>query len=260
MRFPLTDYLHRIRLESAPTADLEGLKQLHHAQFLNIPFENLDIQLGRPIRLDTRSLVEKLIYKRRGGYCFELNGLLLIALQALGFQANPLLARVHLEDPPSGLTHQVNAVQLEAGTWLVDAGFGASGPRFPLLLEDGWSQLQSGFGFRVMKSDPYGWMVQSLDPTWKNSYSVEERRVFGSDIEVANFYTSHSPQCHFTTTRTVSIPTDDGRISLHNQVLTIVRGGSSLVHELAESETFAVLAAEFGIDLEAKFSDFKSIA
>ena len=81
MEFPLTDYLQRIGLDSVPAPDWEGLRHLHHAQFFSIPFENLDIQLGQLIKLDSRSLIDKLIYKQRGGYCFELNGLLLMALE-----------------------------------------------------------------------------------------------------------------------------------------------------------------------------------
>ena len=259
MEFPLADYLQRIGLDSVPAADRQGLSQLHHAQFFSIPFENLDIQLGRLIKLDSRSLIDKLIYKKRGGYCFELNGLLLMALETLGFSARPLLARVHLEDPPSGRTHQVNAVQLGSETWLIDAGFGAGGPRFPMLMKDGWSHMQGGVGFRVLRKEPYGWIVQSWESSWKDSYSFEEGWVSGPDIEVANFYTSHSPQSHFTTMRTVSKPTDNGRTSLQNQVLTILHGDSEQVREVEESETLDVLAREFGLNLTVNFSDFRPV-
>jgi N-hydroxyarylamine O-acetyltransferase len=259
MEFPLADYLRRIGLDSAPAPDLEGLRRLHEAQFFNIPFENLDIQLGKAIRLDSTSLVNKLIHNRRGGYCFELNGLLLMALKALGFTARPLLARVHLSNPPSGKTHQINAVQLESGTWLLDAGFGAGGPRFPMRLEDGWSDERNGFGFRIFRENSYGWMVQSRESAWKDSYSFEENHVYGPDIEVANFFTSHSPQSHFTTMRTVSRPTTHGRISLQNQSLTVIEDGSKQVRLVEESETLALLSREFGINLNVNFSDFKPV-
>jgi N-hydroxyarylamine O-acetyltransferase len=259
MEFPLTDYLKRIGLDSAPTLDLEGLKQLHRAQFFAIPFENLDIQLGKEIGLDSRTLVEKLIHGQRGGYCFELNGLLLMALKTLGFNARPLLARVHLDDPPSGRTHQLNAVELGSETWLVDAGFGAGGPRIPMLLKDGWTHRQDGYGIRISKKHPYGWIMQSRESTWKDSYSFEDSWVSAADIEVANFYTSHSPQSHFTTMRTISKPITGGRISLANQVLTVIQGDSKRVLEVDESETLNVLAREFGLDLAVEFSDFLSV-
>ena len=259
MKFPLTDYLKRIGLDSAPASDWEGLRQLHRAQFFTIPFENLDIQLGKTIKLDSRSLIEKLIHRRRGGYCFELNGLLLMALQTLGFNARPLLARVHLDDPPSGRTHQLNAVQLGSETWLADAGFGAGGPRIPMLLKDGWTHKLDGYGIRIAKKHPYGWIMQSWESTWKDSYSFEDSWASAADIEVANFFTSHSPQSHFTTMRTVSKPITGGRISLANQVLTVIQGDSKRVLEVDESETFNVLAREFGLDLAVEFSDFLAV-
>jgi len=249
MKFPLAHYLDRIGLDATPAPDLEGLRQLHHAQFFSIPFENLDIQLGRPIELDPDKLIDKLIYRRRGGYCFELNGLLLLALKALGFEARPILARVHLGTPPSGRTHQINAVQLKSETWLVDAGFGAGGPRFPILLEDGWSQMQDDMGFRIRRFEPYGWMIQSWEYGWKDSYTFDEELVTEKDIEVANFFTSHSPQSHFTTMRTVSLPLAGGRISLQNQTFTHIQKGVKKERELEESETMDVLARKFGLEL-----------
>jgi N-hydroxyarylamine O-acetyltransferase len=260
MEFPLTDYLNRIGLCAIPVPDWEGLRQLHHAQFFSIPFENLDIQLGRPIELDPGKLIDKLIYGRRGGYCFELNGLLLLALKALGFEARPILARVHLSTPPSGRTHQINAVQLKSETWLVDAGFGAGGPRIPMLLKDGWTQVQDDSGFRIKKFEPYGWMMQSWESAWKDSYTFDEELVTERDIEMANFFTSHSPQSHFTTMRTVSLPLAGGRISLRNQTFTRIQKNVKQVRELEESETMDVLVREFGLKLDATFSQFKPVS
>jgi N-hydroxyarylamine O-acetyltransferase len=133
----LDAYLARVGLSAAPGVDENGLRELHDAQFHSIPFENLDIHLGREILLDPESLSKKLVGKLRGGYCFELNGLLLLAMNALGFTARPLLARVHLGDSPTSLTHQISLVSLEGRDWIVDAGFGAGGPRRPYLLKSG---------------------------------------------------------------------------------------------------------------------------
>ncbi|MCB1051631.1 MAG: arylamine N-acetyltransferase [Acidobacteria bacterium] len=259
MVFDLAIYLKRIGLGSEPSLDLAGLTQLHNAQFKAIPFENLDIQLGRSIQLDPESLWRKLVLQRRGGYCFELNGLLLLALRALGFEARPFLARVHLEDPPSGRTHQLNAVNLDAETLLVDAGFGAGGPRFPMLLADGWQRKEGHFGFRIRRQDPYGWLMQSWTGEWKDSYSFDEGWVTPQDIEVANFFTSHSPMSHFTQMRTVSRPLDTGRISLRNQTFTEIQGDQQDVREIPDSETLDLLRTRFAIDLDTPFAAFKPI-
>ena len=94
--FDLDAYLARIALKERPLADAEGLAMLQRSHRLAIPFENLDIILGRGIRIDSESVFAKLVTAKRGGYCFEHNRLFLDALTALGFEARPLLARVWL--------------------------------------------------------------------------------------------------------------------------------------------------------------------
>jgi N-hydroxyarylamine O-acetyltransferase len=259
--FDWSAYARRVGLEGRPAPDEDGLFRLHRAQFHAIPFENLDIQLGREIDLAPASLVAKLVERRRGGYCFELNGLLLLALRDLGYDARPLLARVHLESPPGGRTHQIDAVTLGERTWLMDAGFGAGGPRQPLVLEDGFEARGDGWGYRIERRAPWGWLMSTLDGTWKDSYSFDLGWVTPQDIAVGNFYTSHSPDTHFTRMRVVSRPTRDGRISLRNQTLTRVAAGRQTTEEVPEAgPTLALLEREFGIVLDASWEEFRPVA
>lgn len=271
MDFPWDAYAARIGLEGPVSRDEAGLEALHHAQFHAIAFENLDIHLGREIALDPKALVAKLVDRRRGGYCFELNGLLLLALRHLGFDARPLLARVHLHTPPSGRTHQLNAVTLADRTWLLDAGFGGGGPRRPLLLEDGWESHDGPWGFRIERRDPWGWLMSSReDGAWRESYSFDLGHVTAQDIAVANFFTSHSPLTHFTQVRVVSRPTAGGRISLRDQELTRAEGtvsddqgaGPPVPRISRETippgePTLEVLEREFGLRVEARFDQFR---
>ena len=92
-------YLRRVGLAAPPSVDLAGLLTLHFVHATTIPFENVDIQLGLPIRLDLGSLQAKLVQRRRGGYCFEHNTLLLRVLEALGYDVRPISARVRLGRP-----------------------------------------------------------------------------------------------------------------------------------------------------------------
>ena len=104
MTDPILDldaYLGRIRLSGAQGVNEDRLEALHRAQVYTIPFENFDILLGRGIALEPEALVDKLVHRRRGGYCFELNGLLRLALEASGFEVRRLLARVHMGRGPS---------------------------------------------------------------------------------------------------------------------------------------------------------------
>lgn len=261
MPFDWSAYARRVGLDAPPAADEDGLFRLHHAQFRSIPFENLDIQLGRTIDLAPEALVAKLVAGRRGGYCFELNGLLLLALRHLGHDVRPLLARVHLSTPPSGRTHQINAVTLGERTWLMDAGFGAGGPRQPLALEDGFEARGEFWGYRIERREPWGWLMSSLDGMWKESYSFDLGWVAPNDIAVANYFTSHSPDTHFTRMRVVSRPTADGRISLRNQTLTRIAGGRESVEQVPPgTATLDLLEREFGIVVPgARFEDFRPV-
>ena len=118
--FNKDEYLKRINFEGTISNNFEFLKSLHHAQQRTIPFENFDICLGKNINLEPEALVQKLIKNKRGGYCFELNGLFLLALKSFGFKARALLGRVHITGEPTGRGHQVTLVAIEGKKWLVD--------------------------------------------------------------------------------------------------------------------------------------------
>jgi len=260
--FPMAAYLKRIGLQREPLANRNGLFELHRAQFFHIPFENFDIQLGHEIGLDPMHLFDKLINRQRGGYCFELNGLLLMALKELGFQARPLLARVHLNGSPGGRTHQLSEVTLGSQTWLVDVGFGAGGPRQPLQLgteEETWVE---GFGYRMRNISPWGAMLETYDDgIWKPSYSFDLGYAGPGDIAMGNFYTSHSPDTHFTQSRTASLPVPHGRISLRNFDLTYLRKGEKQVTRIQPGQAYLeALKTHFGIDLGADYSALKPLA
>ena len=117
-------YLRRINYAGDTSPTVENLKALHHSHFRTIPFENFDILLGRGIDLSPDGIFRKLVLKRRGGYCFELNGLFLMALRAFGFDARALLARTHVTGTPSGRGHQIALVTVGEERWIVDVGFG----------------------------------------------------------------------------------------------------------------------------------------
>jgi N-hydroxyarylamine O-acetyltransferase len=137
------------------------LEALHRTQVSTLPFENFDILLGRGIALAPTALCHKLVHRARGGYCFELNGLLLMALQAIGFEARALLARVHLTGTPSGREHQLTLVTLQGRDWIADVGFGGFGPRAPLPLECNRPTTHEGQTFRLMEAGPFGVMLQA---------------------------------------------------------------------------------------------------
>lgn len=126
MAFAIDDYLERVHYSGRiePTAKL--LERIRRAQAYRIPFENFDILLGRGVSLEPTTIFDKLVRRVRGGYCFELNGLFLMALQAIGFDARSLLARVHLNGALTGRSHQLILVTVQGQEWLAESRFTCS--------------------------------------------------------------------------------------------------------------------------------------
>ena len=156
--FDRNAYLQRINYMGETPPTLSTLKALHHEQLYTIPFENFDIQLGRGIDLAPRAIFDKLVHQMRGGYCFELNGLFLMALKAFGFEVRPLLGRVHITGTPTGRGHQIELVTIAGEQWIADVGFGAGTPRTPIFLEVDRPTSYAGQTVRLVNADPWGIM------------------------------------------------------------------------------------------------------
>src|SRR4051794_35005419 len=159
----LDAYLARVGYagELRPTAAV--LAALHRAHATHIPFENLDVLLGRPIRLDLEGLQAKLVRGRRGGYCFEQNVLFAAVLEQVGFRLTRLAARVRFGAAgPRPRTHMLMRVEADGRPWLADVGFGGEGLLEPLPLAPGRVARQSYWSYRVVQEDGGVWALQSL--------------------------------------------------------------------------------------------------
>ena len=167
--FPKEEYLARIKHTEKINKTIKSVASIQNAQLMTIPFENFDICLNRIIRLEPDCIIEKLLRHKRGGYCFELNALLLMALKSFGFSVRPLLARVHLSGKPTGRGHQVSLVELRGEQWLVDAGFGALTPAQPIPLIYEHVILSNNQSYRLIEDDFFTYMLQSKhEDEWKN--------------------------------------------------------------------------------------------
>ena len=255
--FPCDQYLERIGLVQPVEVSAECLRALHRAQLTSLPFENFDICLGRGVDVSAQGILAKLIGQRRGGYCFELNGLLLMALEAFGFEARALLGRVHLSGPPTGRSHQVSLVTLDKRQWLVDAGFGTNTPRAPIPLTPDTPLHIGDQTLRLVENARYGIMLQSLmGAQWVNLYSVDFTTVCEGDIQMANHFTSTWPGLHFTTSRMAALATPEGQISLSDFTLKIRRGDTTSEQLLPPGAAYlAALEEHFGVVLEASYED-----
>jgi N-hydroxyarylamine O-acetyltransferase len=273
MPFDLSAYLDRIGLSSAPPPTVGGLAQLVRAHRLAIPFENLDIPLGRGISIDPDAVFDKLVTRRRGGYCFEQNALLDRAVNALGVEGRPLLARVWLgvegDDDVPPLTHQLELVHLDGAPWIIDGGFGGSYcPPMPLTEGESGSGPE-GARHRLRRHDRFEWMLERIGPDahtdgrggggpdWQRQYSFTLMDVHLADRELSNHWTATRPDTRFTSLVIASRVTADGFVSLNGLVLREGRGAQEACETLLDSAAALhdALDSRFGIALERSDAD-----
>ena len=233
----------------------EGLATVHHAQAHTIPFENFDIALGRDIDLKPEAIFQKLVRSPRGGYCFEINGLLTMALCALGFDVRRALGRVHYRGEPTPRTHQVAIATVEGQRWLCDVGFGGGCLRTPLPLIFDQPQEQESDVFRLVQDPVWGSMAQTLQGgDWRNLYSFDLTHVGPADIVMANYFTSTHPASFFTANRVATRPTPHGRVSLLNNELREVSFGQETARTVCGGQDYLdTLSHRFGIVLDAPY-------
>jgi N-hydroxyarylamine O-acetyltransferase len=248
--FDLEAYLGRIGYAGARAATAAVLDAVHLAHASTVPFENLDIHLGRGIRLDLESLQAKLVRDRRGGYCFEQNTLLAAALSALGFAVTPLLARVRMgPHRQTAREHMVLRVEAGGGEYLADVGFGAGGLLRPVPLEAGPVFHQFAWSF-CLGREPDVWVLRSLEPGgWLDLYAFTLEPQLPVDFEVSNWYTSTHPNSLFVRTLTAQRTSPSARFTLRNRELTVAREGGSTTRTLGDDELLRVLAETFDIHL-----------
>ena len=263
--FDLDAYFARIGYDGPGTPSLETLRaiQLLHPQA--IAFENLNPLLGIPVRLDIGSLQEKLIRSRRGGYCFEHNGVLLQVLRALGFRVTCLAARVVWNQPNADVpprSHMLLKVELADGTYLADVGFGMS-PTGPLRLAPEIEQRTPHETFRLVRTDPIFTLQCKLKEEWTSFYCFDLQEQAPIDYQVANHYVSTWPTSHFVQSLIAARATPDGRYGLRNNRLSIHRlpvhqtMGESEQRTLGNTrEVTAALSDLFGVTVpdEAAFA------
>jgi N-hydroxyarylamine O-acetyltransferase len=242
-------YLARIGAARPERADLPALRALQERQLLSVPFENLSIHLGEPIELTEAALFEKLVGRRRGGFCYELNGGFAALLTALDYRVTLLAARVHT---PVGLgppfDHLALRIDLDE-PWLVDVGFGSLS-RQPLRLDLDTAALQTDADGRFqIVALPDGDLDVMLND--QPQYRLEPRPRALADFTPTCWWQQTSPRSHFTQTLVCSLPTAHGRVTLSGRRLVRTRGTARDEQLLtSDAEVLAAYRTEFGIELQ----------
>jgi N-hydroxyarylamine O-acetyltransferase len=242
-------YLDRVGVTVPGACDAASLRTLHRAHQLSVPFENLSIHLAEPISLDEGDLIGKIVYRRRGGFCYELNGAFALLLEALGAQVSQVAARVYGKaglGPP--FDHLALIVRLAdgSGPWLADVGFGNHGD-YPLLLDSREDQDDPGGRFRLADA-PVGDIDVLKDGTLQ--YRIETRERVLADYVATCWWQQTSPLSHFTRSTICSRRTAEGRVSISGRTFIQTRGATRIEQQLETDD--ALLAAyrdHFGIVL-----------
>lgn len=246
----LDEYFKRIGLTAAGPADLDTLHRLHAAHVTAIPFENLDILLGCGISLNADRLRDKLIARRRGGYCFEQNTMFLAVLRELGFRATAMEARVRAGSTIlRPRTHMVLVVELNGEPWLADVGFGGDGLFEPIPMTGETPVLSSGVRHRVVTEGDLRVLQMRRAADWEDQYAFAIQPVHPVDFEVANWYTSTYPQSPFVRTLTAQRTTRDVRYILRYPTYTEIRQSGIQSREISRTELMPLLRDVFLIEL-----------
>jgi N-hydroxyarylamine O-acetyltransferase len=237
-------YLARIGADRPARPDDDALRELHLRHLLTVPFENLSIHLGEDMVLEEDALVAKVVDRRRGGFCYELNGAFATLLTALGYDVELLAARVVVD---GGLSVPYDHMALRVGPWLADVGFG-SHSHFPLRLDERGDQDDPGGVFRIEET-PEG----DLDviKNGKPEYRLETRARTLRDFEIGCWWNRTSPKSHFTRSLVCSMLTGSGRITLSGRTLIRTVNGERRERDLTDDEqVLDAYRTWFGIDLD----------
>jgi N-hydroxyarylamine O-acetyltransferase len=247
------EYLKRIRIKKTENLSFSFLSNLLEQHLFNVPFENLDISEGKKIVLEEKRLYEKIVVNRRGGYCYELNGLFCWLLRSLGFSVSMASAQVYIpaiDRFTPEFDHMVLLVDLEK-YYLVDVGFGDIF-RKPIALPNGKSKDISGsYRLQPVGSNQKTLILQKKEKSeWQTVYSFTTHPRVLSDFEEMNEFNQSSPESHFTQQTICSIATKNGSVSLSDNFLTIIDEGSKIKIKIISSEDFHhKLWDNFGIQL-----------
>ena len=242
-------YLNRVGATGPAVCDAASLRTLHRAHQLTVPFENLSIHLAEPISLDERDLIDKIVRRRRGGFCYELNGSFALLLEALGAQVSRVAARVYGEaglGPPFDHLALIVRPADGSGPWLADVGFGSHSD-YPLSLESRDDQDDPAGRFRLADAEAGDIEVVK---DGRPQYRIEMRERSLADCVPTCWWQQTSPLSHFTRGTICSRLTPGGRVTISGRTLIQTKDGTRTEQHLdTDDDLLAAYRDHFGIEL-----------
>jgi N-hydroxyarylamine O-acetyltransferase len=250
--FDLDAYLARIGWRGSLEPSLETLKGLTRAHITRIPFENVDVLLGRGIRIDLDSVASKLVAAGRGGYCFEHGTLFQAVLERLGFTVSAHAARVIVvvSKHQSPRTHMFLTVDVDGERVVVDPGFGGHTALVPVPLREG-AEVRDGSDRHRMVRHEGEWVLEAeVDGTMTALWTSTLEPQLPIDFQLANHWVSTAAASPFVNRLMLRALTASGRTSVMNRDVTVVNTGKTEKYQLADRQALrALLREDFGFDL-----------
>lgn len=247
-------YLDRIGYHGPLDGSAATLAELQECHLHTVPYENLDILRRIPLSLEVEKVYDKIVVRRRGGYCFELNALFGWLLRELGYPVTDLFARFWRDEPnkPPKRRHHVLKVEAEGESYLCDVGVGGIVPCRPIRMIEGLEHEQSDECYKL-ELDPYfGWMLCELKRgEWQQLYSFTEEPQLPKDYTMASYWCENAPDSIFLHDAMVAIRTKEGRNTIAGKEFRIFTSdGVHVVTPQTEEEYNEALRTYFGIVIE----------
>lgn len=249
--FDLRSYCSRIGYDGPVAADFATLKRMMRSQLRSVPFENLDVQAGRVVSLVPEEICSKILGMRRGGYCYEVNGIFAMAIGAVGIPYRFVAARPMTYPVRRPKTHMALVAEVDGGRWLCDLGFGSFGIREPVNLE--WLDraiVQDCETFRLSRVSAADYLLQSLnDGAWKNLYEFNLCPQEWVDFEPANFMNSTHPDSIFVRNLIVVMQNESGKDVLTSYAIKSVTKGRTIETKIQPEAIPALLLRMFSLSI-----------
>ena len=251
----ISRFFQRIGLD--PNTNIEKtaefLGKIQTACVLNIAYENLDILENKPIELSPDALYDKIVLRGRGGYCFELNGLLTHMLREMGFEVSERFARfLRGETEIPMRRHRVTIVHMEDGDYLCDIGVGQIAPRLPLKTEENTVQPQNGETYRFIKDEKHGLILQDLHKgEWRDYICFTDEDVFDVDFVQPSFFCEKHPSSPFNKDYMLAIKTETGRRTIDGRTYKEFEG-EELIHieeDISDARLSSLFENEFRLKI-----------
>ena len=223
----ISRYLDQIDYGGGTEPTLEHLTAMHRQHLLHIPYENLDLMNGVPLNLDAGALFQKIILNRRGGYCFELQGLFCYLLKSLGYQVTQYAGRFMDEAGPVQMRrHRILVVNLGEKRYVCDVGVRSESPRCPLELTEGLVQTDGVSEYRYQKDPFFGWVLTQKEAgkDWQTMLGLTEETQIDVDYVMPSFYCEKHPDSTFNKFMKISIFTADSNLTISHNTFKVYRG------------------------------------